>query len=210
MIRRPRRSDAGLSLVEVLVGVALFTVLSGLVAGFVIDMLRTSTGTTNRLANVDTLRVSMDGVTKSLRTAIRPEQVNSGCLTAPCEQAFVTRAAREVTFYANRGMDNVRLTTYQVTLAGELVEIVRAAAVPDDSPETSCGTGCTRRTLAQGVEATATVFGFADDSCTNFATTVPLDDIACVRVNLPVEGARDNPGTSATSTVFLPNSAMGR
>lgn len=215
-----RRSDAGMTLIEVLVGVVIFTVLGGLLTGFVVEMLRSNTGTTNRAANVDQLRVSTDALTKGLRTAVRPEQLNPACASA-CDAAFLSASASAVTFYANHGAaGKARLTTYRVEQdpdklgTGRLVEEVRASAAPGGAPVTACGAGCTSRTLARGlvwpVIAADPVFAFADDGCANFVTTMDAADIACVLIDLPVLGARDNPGTSATATVFLPNSVMGR
>ncbi len=217
----PARPDAGFTLVEVMVGIAIFTVLMGLLTGLVIDMLKTSSGTSARLTNVDGLRVGLDGVTKGLRTAVRPEQLNPGC-TSACDSAFLSSSASAVTFYANYGSPGkAQLTTYRVEEnlptapgTGRLVEEIHAAATPGGTPSTACAAGCKQRTLVRGltwpVAAAAPVFDFADSGCSDFLTPVALGDIACVLVDLPVDGARDNPGTSATSTVFLPNSVMGR
>lgn len=204
-----------------MVGIAIFTVLMGLLTGLVVDMLRTSSGTSARLTNVDGLRVGLDGVTKGLRTAARPEQLNPACATG-CDSAFLSSAPTAVTFYANYGaVGKAQLTTYRVEEnlptavgTGRLVEEIHAAAVPGGSPSTVCSAGCVRRTLVRGltwpVPAAAPVFDVAGAGCIDFMTAVALADIACVLIDLPVNGARDNPGTSATSTVFLPNSVMGR
>ena len=219
-VRGPHRRDAGMTLIEVLVGVVIFTVLSGLLTAFVIDMLRSSTGTTNRAANVDQLRVSTDALTKGLRTAVRPEQLNPAC-TSACDAAFLTASASAVTFYANHGTaGQARLTTYRVEQdpdtvgTGRLIEELHAGAAPGGTPSTACGAGCTTRALARGlvwpVAAADPVFAFADEGCADFVSPVARADIACVVIDLPVLGARDNPGTSATATVFLPNSVMGR
>lgn len=216
---RPR-PDAGVTLIELLVGVVIFTVLGGLLSAFVVEMLRSNTGTTNRAANVDQLRVSTDALTKGLRTAVRPEQLNPACVTA-CDTAFLTASPSAVTFYANHGSPGqARLTTYRVEQdpdrpdSARLVEELRAGAAPGGTPSTVCGAGCTSRTLAHGlvwpVDAADPVFAFADENCADFVTPVAPADIACVLIDLPVLGARDNPGTSATATVFLPNSVMGR
>lgn len=209
-----------MTLIEILVGVVVFTVLGGLLTGFVIEMLRSNTGTTNRAANVDQLRVSTDALTKGLRTAVRPEQLNPACVSA-CDAAFLTASESAVTFYANHGTaGKARLTTYRVEQdpnkpgTGQLVEELWANAAPGGAPSTVCAAACTKRTLARGLVWPVTtgdpVFAFADTGCQDFATPVARADIACVLIDLPVLGARDNPGTSATATVFLPNSVMGR
>ena len=213
------RSDVGMTLIEVLVGVVIFTVLGGLLTSFVIDMLRSNTGTTNRASNVDQLRVSTDALTKGLRTAVRPEQLNPGCVS-PCDAAFLTASASEVAFYANHGTPGeARLTTYRVQPdpdkvgTARLVEELHASAAPIGVPTTACIANCVQRTLARGLalpDPAEPVFSFADAGCDDFTTPVAREDIACVLIDLPVLGARDNPGTSATATVFLPNSVMGR
>lgn len=214
------RSDTGVTLIEVMVGMVIFSVLGSLLAGFVISTLRTSSGTSSRISNVDELRVAMDDITKGLRTAIRPEQINVACATA-CDAAFLAASSSAVTFYANHGVTGkAQLTTYRVEEnlpvkpgTGRFVEERFAEAAPGGSPSTTCATGCTKRTLATGltwpVVGADPVFAFADDHCAAFTTTLARADIACVVVDLPVVGARDNPGTSATATVFLPNSVMG-
>ncbi|MGQ0631805.1 MAG: PulJ/GspJ family protein [Sporichthyaceae bacterium] len=212
--------DGGFTLVEVMVGLTILTVLGGLLSGYVVDMLRTSTGTSARLNNVDQLRVSMDGLSKQVRTAVRPEQVNPAC-TTNCTAAFRAATPTAVTFYANGGVGKVRLMSFRVQEdlptrpgTGRLVEELHTAAAPGGTPSTVCGAGCVSRTLARGlswpVPAAGPVFAFARSDCAAFSAAVPLTDIACVAVDLPIEGARDNPGTSVTSTIFLPNSAMGR
>lgn len=217
---RGRRRDGGFTLVEVMVGMTILTVLGGLLTGFVIDMIKTSAGTNIRLSNNDQLRVAMDGLSKQVRTAVRPEQVNPGC-SANCAAAFRAASPAAVTFYANGGVGQVRLVTFRVEEdlparagTGRLVEELHAPAAPAGTPPITCGAGCVTRTLARGlswpVAVAGPVFAFAGSDCAAFSGSVALADIACVAVDLPIDGARDNPGTGVTSTIFLPNSAMGR
>lgn len=212
-----RRTDAGFSLIEVLVGTAVFTILFGLLTGLVVEMLRTESGTRGRIKNVDQVRVALDSVTKNLRTAVRPEQL--GACTSACDAAFLPSTGSSVSFYANHGdAGKARLTTYRVEQnpdelgTGRLVELQSAAAAPAGAASHSCGAGCVQRVLATDLAwpVTQPVFSYADSGCATFGLTTALADIACVAVDLPVEGARDYPGTSANSTVFLPNSVMGR
>lgn len=216
----PARRDAGISLIEVLVGVVILGVLGGLLSTFVIDMLRTSTGTSSRLTNVDSMRVALDDVTKGLRTAVRPEQLNPDC-ASQCDAAFRSAESNSVTFYANYGVaGKAQLTTYRVEAdphhpgTARLVEEIFPAAAPGGSPSTTCSTGCKQRVVARGLvwplAVSDPIFDFADAGCADFAATVPLPDIACVLIDVPLAGKRDNGGTSATATVFLPNSVMGR
>lgn len=218
----PRR-DAGMGLVEVMVGVVIFTIVTGLLTGFVIDMLRTGSGTTARMANVDATRVAMDELSKGLRVAVRPEQFNAAC-TGACDVALYAPAANAVSFYANYGdAAGPRLTTYQIVEdpyapgTGHLIARHRSAGPPAALTATNtCGAGCTERVLARGLvwPVPTPAFSYADAGCTAFsAPTAPAAvtaDAACVAIDIRVAGARDNPGTSVTSTVFLPNSMIGR
>lgn len=214
-----RRRDAGMSLVETLVGVALFGVIVALVGSFVVDMLRTSTATSSRLANVDQLRVALDGMTKGLRTAVRPEQVNAACVASGCDEAFQTATPSEVTFWANYGdAAKARLTTYRVQEnlplrpgTGRLIEEQRAASTPG-ATTVACGSTCTTRVLVVDLPypVVAPIFTFADDTRATLAAPVDRAAISTVTINVPVDGGRDYEGTSVTSTVFLPNSILGR
>ncbi|HUR74272.1 MAG TPA: prepilin-type N-terminal cleavage/methylation domain-containing protein [Sporichthya sp.] len=216
----PARGDAGISLIEVLVGVVIMGVLGGLLTTLVVDMLKTSSGTSSRLTNVDSSRVALDDLTRGLRTAVRPEQINAGC-TSNCDSAFRSAGANEVTFYANYGVaGQARLTTYRVEAdphhsgTARLVEEIFASGPPGGSLVPACGTGCNTRVVARGLvwplSASDPVFDFADRGCADFTATVALTDISCVLIDVPLAAKRDDKGTSATATVFLPNSVMGR
>ncbi|WP_344608984.1 PulJ/GspJ family protein [Sporichthya brevicatena] len=216
---RPHR-DAGLTLIETMVGVVIFTLIGGLLTTLVVDMLRSSAGTSSRLTGVNSVRVALDAMTKSLRTAVRPEQINAAC-ASNCDSAFRTAGSNSVTFYANYGeAGKAQLTTYRVEAdpdhagTARLVEETFAAAAPGGSPSTTCGVGCTKRVLARGLTwplgPTDPVFDFADEQCADFDAVVPLTRISCVLIDVPIAGSKLDKGTSATATVFLPNSVMGR
>jgi prepilin-type N-terminal cleavage/methylation domain-containing protein len=119
MTHRQERSDAGFSLIEMMTAMAIATSVLGLVTGSLINMLKSNASTTTRLANLDQVRQSMDAITKNLRTAVRPEQLNPNCATA-CSEPFVSATATSVRFYANVGaVDSAgnpapTLTTYSI------------------------------------------------------------------------------------------------
>ena len=108
---RGERADRGAGLPEVMVGVAIFALLTGLLATFSINMLRTGNGVNNRVTNVNDLRVAMDEISKGLRVAVRPEQVGTACPT--CDVALYAATTNEVSFYANQA-GAPRLTIYRV------------------------------------------------------------------------------------------------
>lgn len=223
---RVRRDDTGAGLVEVMVGMAIFSLLSGLLATFSISLIRKGAGTTNRVTSVNALRVAMDEISKGLRIAVRPEQLNSACTAVGCDVTLYAPSATSVTFYANHGdAAKARLTTYTVEEdlpkspgTARLVAQLTAPSTPATLAVPTCTTGCVSRTLARGLvwPVPATPFTYAGSSCSGFAApTSPTPSavstsVACVAIDLRVKGARDNAGTSVTSTVFLPNSVIGR
>jgi prepilin-type N-terminal cleavage/methylation domain-containing protein len=99
---RQERRDGGYSLIEMMTAMAIATVVLGLVTGSLIGMMKSNASTTTRLANLDQVRQSMDAISKNLRTAVRPEQLNPAC-SANCSAAFVSATANSVKFYANVG-----------------------------------------------------------------------------------------------------------
>ncbi|MGQ0465203.1 MAG: PilW family protein [Sporichthyaceae bacterium] len=221
---KPRR-DTGAGLVEVMVGVVIFSVVTGLLATFSVDMIRKGSGTTSRLGNTDQLRVAMDEISKGLRIAVRPEQLNPAC-TVACDVTFYAPTATSLAFYANHGdAAGPRLTTYRVEAdpqhpgTGRLVATLRPAATPValSSTSSTCATGCAERTLVRGLTwpVPAAPFVYAGASCATAlaqpsAPGAVSPSVACVAVDLRTAGGRDYAGTSVTSTVFLPNSAIGR
>lgn len=220
-----KRRDGGFTLIEVLVATSLFSLLTGLLATMVIQMVQSNAGTRARLSATEQLRVGMDSMTKGLRTAVRPEQVNAACTSTPswnCTSPFLAASAQLVSFYANFGdAAGPRLTTYRVEEdpdragTGRLVEEQQGAALPAASPSLACAAGCVSRTLAEDipwpVSAAAPVFAFRDGTGAVLTTSAAdLARVATVVVSLPVNGGRGYAASSATSTVFLPNSVMGR
>jgi prepilin-type N-terminal cleavage/methylation domain-containing protein len=219
----PKRRPGGFSLIEVIVATAIFSVLTGLLATFVIQMVRTNAGTRARLSTTEQLRVGMDTMTKGLRTAVRPEQVNTSCVSTAswnCASPFLEATAQSVSLYANYGdTAGPRVTTYRVELdprrvgTGRLVEEQQAPAVPTGSPVLACGTGCVSRILVDNITISPASQVFAFRDATGAALTTSATDLARaarIVVSLPVNGARDYAASSASSTVFLPNSVMGR
>ncbi|MGQ0846216.1 MAG: PulJ/GspJ family protein [Sporichthyaceae bacterium] len=222
--RGSARDDTGAGLIEVLVGIVIFSVVMGLLATFTIDMLRKGSATSNRVTNVDQLRVAMDEISKGLRIAVRPEQLNAAC-TGTCDVTLYAPTATSVAFYANHGdAAGARLTSYSVEAdpdrpgTGRLVATLKPAAAPVALAPSTCVTNCVSRTLVRGLvwPVPTAPFTYAGPTCSGFAAppapqpAAVSTSVACVAVDLRVAGARDNAGTSVTSTVFLPNSVIGR
>ena len=157
----------------------------------------------------------------------RPTAPTIGC---DVSLYWVAPTAISVTFYANHGQ--VDTTPAKVPLAdphhlpdrtghapapghGRLVAELGAATKPVALSTGTCGVGCASRTLVRGLTWPVPVapFKYAGSNCDEFSeptTGAVSTAVACVAVDLQVVGARDNAGTSVTSTVFMPNSVIGR
>ena len=101
-LRRYDRNDRGVTLMETVVGLGIFGLLLALLSGVVVQIIRGDSGTRIRLANLDQVRTGMDAMTRTLRTAVRPEQLNGTC-SAACDYAFETIGDSTVVFTANLG-----------------------------------------------------------------------------------------------------------
>jgi hypothetical protein len=85
-----------------MVAMVIASTVLGLVTTAMIGMLKSGAGANSRLANLDQIRTSVDVLSKNLRTAIRPEQLNATC-SASCGSAFEVAADQQAVFYANVG-----------------------------------------------------------------------------------------------------------
>lgn len=245
MTRKPaggRRPDSGFTLVETMVSVALFSIVMALVTGVAIEMLKANAGTRDRIANLSQVRTGMDAMSKSIRTAVRPEQLNPACVV-PCAAAITAADDYSLAFHANLGevdaAGNPAPTWVRYVIAADPDDESGATALLTETrrqvlPTWTAGSypfagdctvggpavpGCTARMLAAGLQwpfpvEDAPAFAYEGAGGLVLPGTGPLPDparraITTVTISLPV-GDADNPSAGATSTVFLPNSSLGR
>ena len=237
--RRARRpaGDRGFSLVELLVGISIFGVLMAILGGVVIDMLRANSDTRARLANVDQVRQGMDTMARNIRTAVRPAQLNPTCAT-DCDAAFESIADDKVVFLANIGdtdasgdpaptrftytvaadPDDVRGETATVTEMRQKVASTWTSGDYTFVPECAVGepvaVGCVARVVTSGIRwpypsgekpfVVRTAPGGAA-----LAAGTGVGNVATVDITLPM-GTLAKPSPSVATTVFLPNSILGR
>lgn len=232
------RRDGGMSLVELIVVIAIASVLGTLLTNVVISTFRTSAGTRARLADVDNVRVAMDSMTRTLRTAIAPAQLGASC--TGCDAPFVAFTAAKplapcgVTFWANYGtaaagqVDRPVKITYvlEPKSGGTTADLVEYRQQPDGtSGVASSWTGSiTRRVLINGIGYNGTTFGTGPGCATGTATSplfrysnskgAPTTDVSAVRsidIALPVRtpNVLEDATTTANTKVFLPNTAWG-
>ena len=141
-LRRSRGTrDQGTSLVEMLVTMALLTIVIAATITFIIGFTRTNAKNVSLQDQVDTGRSASQMMTKTLRTAVMPSQLTASC-TACTEDAFVLGQDYAVQFYANINNPGNTVGPSRVTYtvatsgpnAGDLVEKVQQ---PDSNVPTA-------------------------------------------------------------------------
>ncbi|GAA0635520.1 hypothetical protein GCM10009547_44580 [Sporichthya brevicatena] len=76
---RRRHGDRGITLVEIMTSTVLAVTLGGLVTTMVISTQRQTAAGEIRMADIDSARVGIDALTRVLRTAVQPAQLQIGC-----------------------------------------------------------------------------------------------------------------------------------
>lgn len=227
--RRPTGED-GLSLAELLVTVVVGSLVLGAAAVIFSSAIRSSTTTQRRLDTTNSGRVAMDALTRSLRTAVLPSQLDD--LTST-DAAFLRATADGLSFYANLQNDpgpsataddiahlGPRRVSYAVE-GGVLVQTLQTpnAHTVDDHDYTYCDLtvgGCAVTRLALSPVSTAaplfTYYGNGgarldlDPSCGCLLPTALLAvDAVEVRLSIAQPGTSPAAPTTYLSRVALPN-----
>jgi prepilin-type N-terminal cleavage/methylation domain-containing protein len=236
-VRRGVHRDAGVSLIELLVVMMLFGLIGTLVTSLVISTHRQNAATRIRLEDVDQARVGMDALTRTLRTAVQPAQLQIGCTscTGPASTATAVTTARSdyVQLFANFGSEaGPSLVTFTVgdDAAEGMATLTQKTQPPDagSAPNysyTACTVGApgcaiSRRTLVRGLTwpPPAPVFTYRDNTAAQLTpggsgqlSPEQLIAIDAIDIRLPVR--TPNPFGTAPVTlvgqVALPNAASG-
>nr|WP_244928633.1 hypothetical protein [Nocardioides sp. W7] len=90
-----------MTLAELLVAMAVFTILLAGVGATSVLVIRTTSTLENRLDNATQTQVAVDGVSKVLRTAVLPAQATELACPTCAETALVQASRTRVRFYAN-------------------------------------------------------------------------------------------------------------
>jgi prepilin-type N-terminal cleavage/methylation domain-containing protein len=98
--RRPR-PDAGMTLAELLVAMAVFTLLTIGLGTTAVLVIRTTGALENRLDNSTQSQVAVDAISKVLRTAVLPEQATELACPTCADTALVQATRTRVRFYAS-------------------------------------------------------------------------------------------------------------
>lgn len=178
-----RRDDQGTSLTEMLVSMTVFSVLLAALATISIGFMRTNAQSMTRQDQIDVARVSVETMTKKLRTAVMPSQLTTTC-TLCTQDAFVIGRDFGVQFYANINNPGNSVgpsrVTYTLSTAGATAgTLIEKVQVPDSNLPSSTGyvycdaeavgasTACKNRlksrTLATGVQwGNGSMFSYYD------------------------------------------------
>jgi prepilin-type N-terminal cleavage/methylation domain-containing protein len=195
MTARPREGgQAGVTMVEMAVVVALLGLVLTMAFQGLISYQRAAASADTRQQNLDQARIVMAVLTKDLRTATE----------------FTAMTASDVTF---TGLLNTAATAppNQLRLYADAGGVLREAVTPPDDPNASpltyTGTPTTR-VVGRGLVSTSGLLSFRDssDAVTTTLTAV-TSVVVTVSVDLPSQSGAEVPPTVLTSRVFLPNVA---
>ena len=221
----PERRDDGVTLIEMMVVVSILGVIMGIVTQGLLTAQRTMSDNATRLDGLSQTNQAMEAITRVLRTAILPSQVQATCTNCDVA-AFIAGDARSVQFYANVNTDGIlptsgttdygpRRVSYSVSSAGELKETIQRPNVHSvtDFNYQYCtpGPGCPvqSRVLARDVQA-GTIFTYYDREGNVIvpplqSSASKLKSVDSIDVLLKVDPSdRTNPAT-VTARVTLPN-----
>jgi type II secretory pathway pseudopilin PulG len=212
------RSDSGISLVELLVAMALSSIVLVTCATLYLGALRTTQGTSGRLEEINDGRVAIATMGKALRTAILPSQLFDTTSTA--EAAFIEATPWSIRFYANLNNTSNTVGPSKVSFAvvnGQLQETVQKpnAFDPANPQFVYCtpGPGCPVGTLilARGVVITGNpIFVYYDSlqnpivGATLSAAQLEIVDSVDISVTVAKKGVGGG-GSTFILRVALPN-----
>ena len=188
------RSESGITLVELVVVMALMSLILGFVTRGMVNMQNASVGESYRLQNLDEARILMDTVSKDLRTATRlsstssPFDVTAGSVPAPGFGNTAPYAGNtEVWFYAN-----LTLTTGSPTPCPDVVHLyVDTAASPPVLKEQTISAqagGVPPNCTYTGAYATRLVGKYVANSSSTPVFTYYYDDASGVPTAIASDG----------------------
>jgi prepilin-type N-terminal cleavage/methylation domain-containing protein len=218
-IRRTGR-DGGYTMVEMMVVVAILGIVLAAVQTTLIMAQKTVSGSGARVDQTSQAKAAIDSITKVLRTAVLPSQLN-GTGAVSTAAAFIQGTKTSVQFYANINNDaNITgpsRVTYNIDAAGNLTETIQPpdAHAVGDYNYTYCtpGAGCVvpTRILARHVSTTQTLFtyyvknGAAITDTTLTATDLASVDSVDVVVQVKASANQTIQATTLYARVTLPN-----
>ncbi len=137
--RRPARSaEDGFGLVELMISVSVFGLIMSLVVGLLITAQKQTASTIIRLDDVDQARMAIDSLSRTVRTAVEPAQLQVGCTScngpASTSTALTSAQPSTIQLFANGGSAaGPSLVTFSVSYdaAREQGTLTRTVQPPD-------------------------------------------------------------------------------
>lgn len=225
--------ERGMSLVELMVTMVITGLVAAMTAALVIGVQQTNQANTVRQDQIDTARVSVERMSKTLRASVKPNQVATCTGTDVCvADAFRGARTLSVSFYANINNPGNSIGPSRVdyaisttgATAGQLIETVQrpVSNVPSATGYVYCtsGPGCdaTKKTqvLARNVVTTSgPVFQYFDETGTPMVPvgTASLTDaqrkkVLSIEIVVRVQNGTgpDARPTTYIQRILLPNS----
>jgi Tfp pilus assembly protein PilW len=229
---RPTRGarDRGTTLVELNVTMIVLAVIVAATMSLIIGFQRSNAENMSRQEQIDSARFSVEAMSKSIRTAVKPAQISALCSVTCTEDAFLMGADFAVQFYANLnnegGLVGPSRVSYSVATsgptAGQLIETIQTpdSATPGptgfaycDAASPSASADCKARfgsrLLADGVLTDGnplfrfyTRDGLLLDPAASGGTLAGSDMATVVAVELVVNVQAPN-GTRAEPTQYV-------
>lgn len=188
-----RGDDAGSTLTELLVTMMVLGMVLAATVTLTIGFARTNAQNISRQDQIDTARVAVESMTKTLRTAVVPSQLSAACTGACVDlDAFLLGQDGAVQFYANvnnpgNAVGPSRVSYAIVTESAGVGRLVEKIQVPDSNvasgtgyaycnaeaagATTACKARLTTRTLAKGIQLGTGIaaFSYYDSSGTRMS-----------------------------------------
>jgi prepilin-type N-terminal cleavage/methylation domain-containing protein len=219
-LRARLHGDGGFTLTEMVVVMFILGIVLAAVQTTLL-MTQKTVGVNNmRLTQTMQAKTAIEAMSRTLRTAVLPSQLNGTC--GSCSTAaFIQGTANSVQFYANINNDKNIIgpsrVTYSVAGNGDLTETIQApnAHAATDYNYQYCTPSATcvvpTRVLAHFVQTTKPLLTYYDKNGTVFTdttlTAVELAGVDSIDLFLQVQAAANQTLTSTTLTerVTLPN-----
>lgn len=236
LARRPQRRDNGFGLVEMMISMSIFALVMSLVVALLITAQKQTAATSIRLDDIDQARMAIDSLSRTMRTAVEPAQLQVGCTScngpASTSTALTSAQPASLQLFANGGSAaGPSLVTFTASYDSSRSEAILTKTVqppdPNSAPNftyTACtpGPGCliTTLPLVRGLAwpLPRPLFTYYDNAGLQLSppenASLPprqLISVDSIAINLTVKTPNPyNTGpTSITSRVGLPNSGSG-
>lgn len=213
-LRRLVSDDSGMTLIELLIAMMLFSVL-GYTVFIVMDTFQTTQATTlGRFSGTSSAATILDRLTRHLRAAITPAGATSPFIASP--SPATSPSASDVWFYANLGGSTpTEIHAYVTTSSGTCPCTLHEDQIITTSSGVVNGTTTTTTTVVSSIDGTGltsqnifTYYGAPTYNSTTSTLASPvstLTDVAEIGINITTQLNSVSPSVSAKTLVYLRN-----